>query len=66
MVMLFLYYLPNKNSFRMPKIFNHHAFNEYISQSSSKIDGYLQSGSAALIWSIFEVQDELDIGGNIA
>ena len=50
----------------MSKLFKYDNFLKYLTDDSSEINGYLQSGSAALIWSIFEIQDELEISGNIA
>jgi hypothetical protein len=38
----------------------------YLTELAKDVDGYLQSGSASIIWSLFEVQDELGITGNIA
>ena len=35
-------------------------------EGSRHVDGYLQSGSASVIWSIFDIQDELKITGNVA
>ena len=38
----------------------------YLTELAKDVDGYLQSGSASVIWSLFEVQEELGIAGNIA
>ena len=38
----------------------------YLTELAKDVDGYLQSGSASVIWSLFEVQEELGITGNIA
>ena len=40
--------------------------NHYLTELAKDVDGYLQSGSASIIWSLFEVQEELGITGNIA
>ena len=50
----------------MEKLFHHDVFVRYLEQESQDVDGYLQSGSASLIWSLFEIQEELDICGNVA
>ena len=50
----------------MEKLFHHSEFINYLSNESRNIDGYLQSGSASLIWSICDVQDELKIYGDVA
>ena len=50
----------------MDKLFHHDVFVRYLEQESKDIDGYLQSGSASLIWSIFDVQEEINVTGNIA
>ena len=39
---------------------------DYLAQVSKDVDGYLQSGSASVIWSLFDIQEELGIGGDIA
>jgi hypothetical protein len=38
----------------------------YLTELAKDVDGYLQSGSASIIWSLFEVQEEMGIAGNIA
>jgi len=50
----------------MQKLFNLEQLQHYMADGSRQVDGYLQSGSASVIWSIFDVQDELEIAGNIA
>jgi len=40
--------------------------NHYLTELAKDVDGYLQSGSASIIWSLFEVQEELGITDNIA
>lgn len=50
----------------MAKLFDHQHFIDYLNKGSTEVDGYLQSGSAALIWSLFDIQDELNITGNVA
>ena len=50
----------------MQKLFNSQQLEQYLFEGSRHVDGYLQSGSASVIWSIFDIQDELNITGNIA
>ena len=50
----------------MAKLFNHQHFIDYLNTGVGRVDGYLQSGSASLIWSVFDVQDELNVTGNVA
>ena len=50
----------------MQKLFNSQQLEQYLFEGSRHVDGYLQSGSASVIWSIFDIQDELKITGNVA
>ena len=50
----------------MDKLFNSHKLEHYLINGSRQVDGYLQSGSASVICSIFDIQDELNVFGNIA
>jgi hypothetical protein len=50
----------------MQKLFNLEQLQHYMAEGSAQVNGYLQSGSASVIWSLFDVQDELGITGNIA
>jgi hypothetical protein len=38
----------------------------YLRSGSRAVDGYLQSGGAAIVWSLLDIQDELAVGGDIA
>ena len=48
------------------KILSQDNFQQYLETGSRKVQGYLQSGAASLIWSLFDIQDELGVTGNIA
>ncbi len=48
------------------KLLSHQAFLEYLETGSRSVDGYLQSGSVSLIWSLFDIQDEISVTGDIA
>lgn len=50
----------------MQKLFNSKKLELYLKEGSRHVDGYLQSGSASVICSILDIQDELKISGNIA
>ena len=50
----------------MQKLFNSKKIELYLKEGSRHVDGYLQSGSASVICSILDIQDELKISGNIA
>jgi len=50
----------------MQNIFDLQKLEHYLAEGSRHVDGYLQSGSASIIWSIFDIQDELEISGNLA
>jgi hypothetical protein len=50
----------------MQKLFNSEQLEQYLTEGSRHVDGYLQSGSASVICSLFDIQDELGISGNIA
>ena len=50
----------------MRRIFNTNKLEQYLEEGSPRVNGYLQSGSSSVICSIFDVQDELKILGNIA
>ena len=50
----------------MQKLFNSTKIELYLKEGSRHVDGYLQSGSASVICSILDIQDELKISGNIA
>ena len=50
----------------MKKLFDLEKLEHYMTESSRQVHGYLQSGSASVICSIFDIQDELKISGNIA
>ena len=50
----------------MHKLFNPEKLEYYMTEGSRQVHGYLQSGSASVICSIFDIQDELKISGNIA
>ena len=50
----------------MQKLFNPQKLESYLREGSRSVDGYLQSGSASVICSIFDIQDELKISGNVA
>ena len=50
----------------MKKLFDLEKLDYYLTESSRQVHGYLQSGSASVICSIFDIQDELKISGNIA
>ena len=50
----------------MQKLFNPEKLDYYMTEGSRQVHGYLQSGSASVICSIFDIQDELKISGNIA
>lgn len=48
------------------KLFSQEKLIHYLETGSRDVQGYLQNGAASLIWSLFDVQDELNITGNIA
>lgn len=48
------------------KLFSQAQFLDYLENGSRGVPGYLQSGSAALIWSLMEIQDEAGIKGDVA
>ena len=50
----------------MQNLFDVQKLEHYLAEGSQHVDGYLQSGSASIIWSIFDIQDELEIAGNLA
>ena len=50
----------------MKNLFNSTKIELYLKEGSRHVDGYLQSGSASVICSILDIQDELKISGNIA
>ena len=50
----------------MKKLFNPQDLEHYLTKGSRQVDGYLQSGSASIVCSIFDIQDELNIFGNVA
>lgn len=50
----------------MQKLFNSAKIELYLKEGSRFVDGYLQSGSASVICSILDIQDELKISRNIA
>jgi len=50
----------------MQKLFSLEKLQHYMAEGSAQVDGYLQSGSASVIWSLFDIQDVLNITGNIA
>lgn len=50
----------------MKKLFNNKKLEAYLKDGSRHVDGYLLSGSASIICSIIDIQDELKIYGNIA
>ena len=50
----------------MQKLFNSTKIELYLKEGSRHVNGYLQSGSASVICSILDIQDELKISGNIA
>ena len=50
----------------MQKLFDPQKLENYLREGSRSVDGYLQSGSASIICSIFDIQDELKILGNVA
>ena len=50
----------------MQKLFNPQKLENYLTEGSRHVEGYLLSGSASVICSILDIQDELKITGNIA
>jgi hypothetical protein len=50
----------------MQNLFDVQKLEHSLAEGSQHVDGYLQSGSASIIWSIFDIQDELEIAGNLA